>query len=232
VNQAIGILDQTIAALPPEVAAAASGTAPGAAGPATPATGGPGAAAPGASVGTAASGPAAVVPVAAVAAAPGTAVLGAGGPAAAPGTSAPAPTGSGAPRVGPGHVDPRWATFATQLKTAREALVQLRLSRDSLQRDLAQLAAAARRGNELPKEIARDLAEQHAVLGALYAELATDAAKAGDKNRARRLLATAAHLDPGNRARYESQLQSFDPSGRLSPDTPDSTGSAGQGAPR
>jgi proteasome lid subunit RPN8/RPN11 len=198
VAQAVAILDQMIAALPPEAAAASAAPAAAAAGPGAPGPAGPGSAAP--------SPP-------------------------APGVAAPAPAAP-APRVAVGSVDPRWVTLASQLKTARETLVQLQLSRDLLSRDLAMLAAAARRGNELPKEIARDLIEQHAVLGGMYGELATDAARAGDKDRARRLLATAAHLDPGNRTRYEKQLQSFDPSGRLSPETTDGTGSAGQGAPR
>lgn len=238
VVQAVAILDQMIAALPPEAAGARAAQAAAAAA-------GPGAPAPApAGAGSAAPrppGPGAAAP----APAPGAPAPGAPAPAPAPGAPAPAPAApapapaapasalaTSAPGAVGGSVDPRWVALASQLRTARETLVQLQLSRDSLERDLAVLAAAARRGNELPKEIARDLIEQHAVLGGMYGELATDAAKAGDKDRARRLLATAAHLDPGNRTRYEKQLQSFDPSGRLAPEAPDSTGSAGQGAPR
>jgi proteasome lid subunit RPN8/RPN11 len=220
VSQAIGILDQMIAALPPEA------TAQGAA-----AAGGPGAVAPGSGPGAAAAGPVAPDAITPGAAGSG-AVPATAAPAIVPGATAPAPVGSGATRAGSGNIDPRWMTLASQLKTARATLVQLQLSRDSLQRDLARLASVARGGSELSREIAHDLTEQRSGLGQAYAELASDAAKAGDKNRARRLLTAAAHLDPGNRARYEKQLQSFDSSGRLSPDTPDSTGSAGQGEPR
>ncbi|HEX7838255.1 MAG TPA: hypothetical protein VF469_12360, partial [Kofleriaceae bacterium] len=173
------------------------------------------------------------------AAAPGAAAPGAassaGSGTAAPGAVAPgavAPAGAGAKPPSSTSPDPRWVAFAAQLRTVRAGLVQLEQARGSAQAALTNIELLARRGNELPREIAHDLTEQRAGLGAAYAELATDAAKAGDKNRARRLLTAAAHLDPGNRARYEKQLQSFDPSGRLSSDTPDSTGSAGQGAPR
>ena len=146
----------------------------------------------------------------------------------APGSAVPAGAGATLPSI----TDPRWLAFAVQLRTVRASLVQLEQARGSAQAALANIELLARRGNELPREVTRDLAEQRSGLGAAYAELATDAAKAGDKNRARRLLATAARLDPGNRTRYENQLQSFDPSGRLPPDITDSTGSAGQGAPR
>lgn len=114
----------------------------------------------------------------------------------------------------------------------RASLLKLQDERAAAQVALERVEFIARHGSELARELTRDRIEQHAALGGLYGELATEAAKAGDKDRARRLLATAAHLDPGNRARYEKQLQSFDPSGRLPPDITDSTGSAGQGAPR
>jgi lipopolysaccharide biosynthesis regulator YciM len=122
--------------------------------------------------------------------------------------------------------------FAVQLRTVRASLLQLAQDRGSAQAALAQLEMFARRNNDQPREVARELAEQRMGLGAAYAELATDALKAGDKDRARRLLATAAHLDPGNRTRYEKQLQSFEPSGRLPAAAPESAGSAGEGAQR
>jgi proteasome lid subunit RPN8/RPN11 len=112
------------------------------------------------------------------------------------------------------------ASFAQQLKTARVRLAQLEQARGVAQAELAALEAGARRGNEQSKEVSRDLADQRSGLGAIYAELATDAAKAGDASRARRLLTAAAHLDPGNRVRYEKQLQAFDPTGHLPPGSP------------
>jgi proteasome lid subunit RPN8/RPN11 len=157
---------------------------------------------------------------------------GAGSGSAAASGSATALAASGATPPGAGNADPRWAALATQLKAARAGLLQLEQARGSAQAVLTRLEQAARRDHELPKQITRELAGQRSGLGAVYAELATEAVKAGDRARARRLLSTAAHLDPGNRVRYEKQLQSFDPSGRLPPDSIDSTGSAGQGAQR
>lgn len=129
--------------------------------------------------------------------------------------------GSGAAPPGP--------SFAMQLRTARTRLVQLEQARGTAQAELAALETAARHGNEPSKEVTRDLAEQRAGLGAIYAELAADAAKA-DPARARRLLAAAAHLDPGNRVRYEKQLQTFDPAGHLPPNP--GASNPGEGEPR
>jgi proteasome lid subunit RPN8/RPN11 len=180
---AVAVLDQIIAALPPDSPA-----------PAAPLPAGAGSAAAGS--GAAGSG----------AAGPGAAVPGAPVPAAAPG-------------------NPLSTSFAVQLRTARTRLVQLEQARGTAQAELTALESAARHGNEPSKEITRDLAEQRAGLGAIYAELAADASKA-DPTRARRLLAAAAHLDPGNRVRYEKQLQTFDPKGHLPIHAP------GEGEPR
>ena len=143
--------------------------------------------------------------------------------AAAPGT------GSGAAAPGTGTGDPRLQQLATQLKDTRASLFQLNQGRGTAQAVLAQLDRATRPGSELRAELGHDVAEQRSGLGALYAELASDAVKAGDPGRARRLLAAAAHLDPGNLARYEKQLQSFDKAASLPHDLTDNTGSAGQG---
>lgn len=123
------------------------------------------------------------------------------------------------PAVGPlappsGMAEPLAPSFAQLLRTARTRLVQLEQARGTAQAELARLELAARRGNEPAQEVSRDLAEQRAGLGAIYAELAADAIRA-DPARARRLLATAAHLDPGNRVRYEKQLRTFDPASHL-----------------
>jgi proteasome lid subunit RPN8/RPN11 len=69
--------------------------------------------------------------------------------------------------------------------------------------------------NQRSAELARDVALQRAGLGALYAELGAEAGNAKDLAKAKRYFATAAQLDPGNRARYQTQLQTFDKSARL-----------------
>lgn len=140
----------------------------------------------------------------------------------------------------PGMAEPLAPSFAQQLRTARTRLVQLEQARGTAQAELARLEFAARRGNDPVPEVTRDLAEQRAGLGAIYAELAADATRA-DPARARRLLATAAHLDPGNRVRYEKQLQTFDPADHLpiqlpaAPDVPygpNPLGGPAEGDPR
>jgi hypothetical protein len=147
-----------------------------------------------------------------IAALPADSAAPAAAPAGAGSGSGSGAAGSGAPAAAAGTASP--SSFALQLRTARTRLVQLEQARGTAQAELAALEAAARRGNGPSAEVIRDLAEQRAGLGAIYAELATDTAK-GDPGRARRLLAAAAHLDPGNRVRYEKQLQLFDPAGRL-----------------
>jgi proteasome lid subunit RPN8/RPN11 len=171
------------------------------------------------------------------AAVPGTAAPG-GGSAATPGAGSavvnvpPASAGSAAiSAVG----DPRLQQLAIQLKATRDQLSQLLAGRASAQGVLAQLERLARHSSELRADLGHDVAEQRSGLGALYADLAADAVKAKDLQRARRLLATAAHLDPGNRARYEEQLWSFDQTSSLPRDRIDNTGttgSAGQGSMR
>lgn len=185
-TEAVAVLDQIIAALPPDVAAPA-------------------------------------VPPA------GAGSAGSGSGAAGSGTPSAGGAASGAPAT-PAAGTPPAPSFALQLRTARTRLIQLEQARGTAQAELNALEAAARRGNEPSKEVTRDLAEQRAGLGAIYAELAADSARA-DPARARRLLATAAHLDPGNRVRYEKQLQTFDPTGRL-PAVLDPRPAPGEGGPR
>jgi hypothetical protein len=122
--------------------------------------------------------------------------------------------------------------LATQLRIARDLLLRLGQDRGVAAAKLNQLERATRRSGELRTDLARDVSEQRSGLGGLYAELAGDAVRAGDAARARRLLATAAHLDPGNRTRYEKLLQSFDKTASLPRETSDTTGSAGQGTQR
>ncbi|HET7501239.1 MAG TPA: Mov34/MPN/PAD-1 family protein [Kofleriaceae bacterium] len=185
---------------------------------------------------------------AAAPAAPGTGSAAPGAGSAAPGSAAPAapaaPAGSGAPAAPAAPAvagapaapaasgDARLAELATQLRAARERLFAIAGGRASAQRVLSELEAIARHGSELRADLGRDVAEQRSGLGTLYSELAADAIKAGDPGRARRLLATAAHLDPGNRSRYEQQLQSFDKDASLPRDTGGATGTSGQGTKR
>jgi proteasome lid subunit RPN8/RPN11 len=122
---------------------------------------------------------------------------------------------------------------AAQLRAARDNLARLAQDRATATAALAQLERATRRSGELRTDLSRDVADQRAGLSGLYAELAGDAAKLGDVGRVRRLLATAARLDPGNRARYEKQLQAVDKTASLPRDTTDiieATESAGPGS--
>jgi proteasome lid subunit RPN8/RPN11 len=128
--------------------------------------------------------------------------------------------------------EPRLQRLAVTLRATRDRLVQLAQGRGSALAELRALELAVRRRGDQRVDLGRDVAEQRSGLGTLYAELAADTAKAGDPARARRLLATAAHLDPGNRARYELQLRSFDKAGTLPRHTTDPTGAAGQGSAR
>jgi proteasome lid subunit RPN8/RPN11 len=121
------------------------------------------------------------------------------------------------------------AQAVSGLKTVRDSLRRLSEDRNSAQAMLTALESASRRSSDLRTDLAHDVAEQRSGLGLLYAELAADAAKSGDKARASRLLSTAAHLDPSNRSRYETQLRSFDKSGHLPGDIGDTAGSAAQG---
>ena len=127
------------------------------------------------------------------------------GPAVVPGGPAVAP---------PPPVDPKLATAIARLTLARDGFVRLSQDRSSAEATFAAMEQATRRGADQRTDLAREVSEQRAGVAGLYAELAIDVAKT-DRDRARRLLATAALLDPGNRLRYEKQLQSFDQGGTL-----------------
>jgi proteasome lid subunit RPN8/RPN11 len=100
-----------------------------------------------------------------------------------------------------------------QLDQLRRGLGQLADDQARAQAGLRAVAFAAERasGDQRDEarrdELARDVGEQRAGLAGLYAELAGEAMKAGHPDRARRLVATAARLDPSGRARYERLLQ-------------------------
>jgi hypothetical protein len=147
---------------------------------------------------------------------------------AAPPTT-PSPPGVSPPGVPAGADDARSRQLASQLRATRDTLLRIGQDRAIAHAQLARIEQLARLGNDVRPDLGRDVAEQRSGLGALYGELAADAAKANDPVRARRLLTTAAHLDPRNRARYEKQLQSFDRSAKLPQGTPDKTQAPGEG---
>jgi proteasome lid subunit RPN8/RPN11 len=122
----------------------------------------------------------------------------------------------GAPAAGSGAAPPP-ASPADRLEKAKDVIAQLReklldLSQDrgSAQAALAQLELLSKRNSMIRADLEHDVAQQRTALGQMYAELASDVVKTGDKGRARRLLTTAAQVDPGNTSRYEAQLQTFD----------------------
>jgi hypothetical protein len=133
--------------------------------------------------------------------------------------------GSAQGSAAPANPSERMKQLATTLRGTRERLMRIADDRQAAQALLAKLALRARDKTRLHEDLGHDVAEQRSGLGTLYAELAADVAKGGDKARAKRLLTIAAHLDPGNRVRYEQQLHTFDKSASLPPDT--ATGSGG-----
>ncbi len=110
------------------------------------------------------------------------------------------------------------AAAIARLLELRHALARLALERASAQATLHAIEREAQRRDdpalraEQRRDLGREVAAQRAGLGALYAELAAEAARAGDRPRAHRYFTTAARIDPGNRARYEQQLQPHRPS--------------------
>lgn len=100
------------------------------------------------------------------------------------------------------------------LKTLRDNLVRLADDRGDAESALAQLEMYSKRNSMVRADLERDVMIQRTGIGQLYAELAIEIAKT-DKNRAKRLLATAALIDPPNTARYEQQLQTFDKNAKL-----------------
>lgn len=135
------------------------------------------------------------------------------GTAAAPTTP---PTTAAAPTPTPPTTpEARIDDAIARLEVARAKLVRVHDDRLAAAVILQELTAGGRSRGPDPAELARDVAAQRNGLGQVYAELAADAVKAGDKDRARRLLHAAVRIDPGERARYEKQLQSFAKGERL-----------------
>ena len=95
----------------------------------------------------------------------------------------------------------------------RRKLKDLRDAHFAADRSLRLLQSLGEKTSAVPREVTRMLSDQRAALGQLYAEVAEDVAKAGDNQRARRLLQLAARLDPGNARRYEGRRSSLQEEG-------------------
>jgi len=122
---------------------------------------------------------------------------------------APAAAGSGAAPA-PASADEKVKKAKAVIGQLRDTLLRLSQDRGSAQSALAQLEMYAKRNSMIRADLEHDVAQQRSALGQMYAELASDVVKTGDKQRAKRLLTTAAQVDPGNTSRYEAQLQTFD----------------------
>jgi proteasome lid subunit RPN8/RPN11 len=101
---------------------------------------------------------------------------------------------------------PEFESGLARLRSARDRVRRVRDDRGDAQAALAQLEEIARQGALGPAEVSRDLGTLRVGLGALYAELAADAARAKDGARAERLLAAAVAVDPANQTRYAQQV--------------------------
>ncbi len=95
------------------------------------------------------------------------------------------------------------------LVEGRRKLRELRDTHFQADRSLRLLQQLGQRSSAVPREVTRMVSDQRAALGQLYAEVAADVGKAGDTQRARRLLQLAATLDPGNARRYEELRSSL-----------------------
>ena len=99
------------------------------------------------------------------------------------------------------------------LLAGRRKLKELRDAHFAADRSLRLLQSLGERTSAIPREVTRMLSDQRAALGQLYAEVADDVARAGDKRRARRLLRLAATLEPGNARRYENKRAGLEEEG-------------------
>ena len=99
------------------------------------------------------------------------------------------------------------------LVEGRRKLKELRDAHFAADRSLRLLQSLGEKTSAVPREVTRMLSDQRAALGQLYAEVAEDVAKGGDRRRAQRLLRLAATLDPNNARRYESRRTSLEEEG-------------------
>jgi proteasome lid subunit RPN8/RPN11 len=118
---------------------------------------------------------------------------------------------------GPAGAD-QAAKLKATITTLRDQLLALANDRASAETTLAQLEMMSKSSSLIRADLAQEVGQQRAAVGLLYAELAADVAKSGDKARAKRLLATAARVDPGNTSQYQQQLKTFDSSATLPTD--------------
>lgn len=109
--------------------------------------------------------------------------------------------------VTPGPDDAELAAALERLRDARERAQRLRDDRADAKAVLGRLEEMSRQGAQSPAEMSREIGVLRVSLGALYADLAADAVKAGDTRKAERMLTVASSVDPANRARYEQQLK-------------------------
>lgn len=98
------------------------------------------------------------------------------------------------------------------LREARELLGTLGRSQSRAAQSLRALELLSRSEVADRRRDAAELARQRGALGGLYLELADQAEAAGDRDRARRLLSTAAAVDPEN-ATYAERLRRLEEGG-------------------
>ncbi len=99
-----------------------------------------------------------------------------------------------------------------ELREARELLGTLGRSQSRAAQSLRALELLSRSEVSDRRRDAAELARQRSALGGLYLELADQAEAAGDRERARRLLRTAAAVDPEN-ATYPERLRRLEEGG-------------------
>lgn len=107
------------------------------------------------------------------------------------------------------------------VKSALQAITETQESLNRTRRDrviaremLRQLDEVIRT-NRTPEFVSRDLAEQRALFGDVYVELAREAAQNKDATRVAELLKRAAKVNPERKNDYEQQLKGFEQQGVL-----------------
>ena len=115
-------------------------------------------------------------------------------------------------------------TIQPVVQSMEEALVTLdRARRDrrlafEMLRRIEQMSGRAPNDQgevKIRRIVEEGLMQQRQALGGLYAELADQAARGKNTERARKLLISAVTVDPENQSTYEQQLKTFEPKGRF-----------------
>jgi proteasome lid subunit RPN8/RPN11 len=99
-----------------------------------------------------------------------------------------------------------------KLSTARDRIARFALLRSDAEVMLANLERRSGTGSLSP-DLSSQLAKNRLYIGKLYADVASEAARAGNLERARMLLTLAAQIDPGNQGLYQKTLQQLGPPG-------------------